>query len=77
MSQPDTPTGNPAPATKLSFDSVQCEPSSLIGDHWLEMTATLSTSRSEDFAAWMDRQLAAAEEALSDYASPRSITSGR
>lgn len=55
-----------------AFGSAACEPAGLIGDHWLEMTATIPLSRTEDFAAWMDRQLALAESDLADYATAKS-----
>ena len=78
MNTPDLPPGTPASETKQhSFDAVACEPSSLTGDHWLELTATIPIERTEDFSAWMDRQLAAAERELAEFASPRSITTGR
>lgn len=57
--------------------AADCQSSDLIGDHWLEMTATIPVQRTEDFAAWMDRQLALAESELSIYASARSTSSNR
>lgn len=59
------------------FAHACCQPSELIGDHWLEMTATIPLKRTEDFAAWMDRQLAIAELELASFASPRSTVSNR
>ena len=38
----------------------------LLGEHWFEMTATLSADRQESFAAWMDRQIEAFEDRNAD-----------
>ncbi|QDT01716.1 hypothetical protein K227x_00830 [Rubripirellula lacrimiformis] len=43
------------------------------GQHWNELTATLTRESTEAFALWMDEDLDKLTEELKRYASPRSV----
>ena len=60
-----TPSSNSLPpAASLSSEATRDDQGSkppLAGEHWFEMTATLSADRQECFASWMDAAIAAFE----------------
>ncbi len=46
------------------------------GDHWLEMTATLSRESTDEFGDWLGDELAKLEKELYTFITPRSLTKG-
>ncbi|TWU57933.1 hypothetical protein [Rubripirellula reticaptiva] len=46
------------------------------GDHWNELTATLSPDSKETFAQWLSNDLERLTDELADFSSPRSIRKG-
>jgi hypothetical protein len=47
------------------------------GEHWYEMTATLSTESKEAFGRWMDQELAYLEDDLERFITPNSVSRRR
>ncbi len=47
---------------------------SVSGDHWLEMTATLSRAGTDEFGDWLGRQLDQMEKDLYSYVTPGSLS---
>ncbi len=45
----------------------------LEGQHWIELTATLSCEVKEELADWVDRELADLESTLDAYVTPHSL----
>lgn len=43
------------------------------GEHWFEMTATLSPESTEAFAQWLNEELTALEEELDSFVTPNSL----
>lgn len=43
------------------------------GDHWFELTATLSDESKEDFGAWLDRELELMVTELQGFETPDSL----
>ena len=56
-------TDNPAPK----------KPTRIAGEHWFELTATLSPSKTESFACWIESELAILEASLECFASARKL----
>ena len=43
------------------------------GDHWLELTATLSPTATDEFSDWLDRELDQLERRLYSFVTPNSL----
>ena len=43
------------------------------GEHWFELTATLSPESTEKFADWLTLELSAMEEELDSFVTPNSL----
>ena len=44
-----------------------------LGDHWLELSATLSVETKESFSAWLDSELESLESDLAKYVTKNSL----
>lgn len=47
------------------------------GEHWYELTATLSPESKELFANWIDEELACLEDELNRFVTPNSLKGSR
>jgi len=46
------------------------------GEHWYELTATLSAESTEEFGDWLSQELAGLENKLDLYVTPNSLCKG-
>ena len=46
------------------------------GEHWYELTATLSPESTEEFGDWLSQELLGLETELDSYMTPRSLRKG-
>ena len=44
-----------------------------VGEHWYELTATLSHESKEEFSKWLDTELAYLEDDLERFVTPNSL----
>ena len=44
-----------------------------VGEHWYELTATLSHESKEEFGKWLDTELAYLEDDLERFVTPNSL----
>ena len=59
------------PTTNSPLNPVPSKPVRLAGEHWYEMTAILPAQESQDFANWLESELAILEESLHHFGSPK------